>query len=105
MNKKVYEEAFERSDGGLCEICTSHVGVQLHHIIYGNGKRTQCERIESVIFLCWEHHHGNDGIHGKNGHVLELELKLELQLTYFDMGMNEDEVRKWMGGKIYDISD
>lgn len=105
MDKKIYAKAFERSDGGLCEYCGSNSGVELHHIICGSGKRTQCERLESVIFLCWNHHHGNEGIHGKNGHALELELKLELQLTYFDMGMNEKEVRKWMGGKLYSEGD
>ena len=102
----VREQALERSEGGLCEIegCKSN-NTQLHHIVKGKGKRTQCERIESVIFLCWGHHYGNSGVHGKNGHTLDLKLKLDLQQVYFNLNMTEEEVRKWMGGKLYDISD
>lgn len=103
MNKKVYQQALERSQSGLCEVygCNSNNSTQLHHIIKGKGKRTQCERIESVLFVCWEHHHGNKGIHGKDGHELDLKLKLDLQQRYFDMGMAEEEVRRWMGGRLY----
>jgi len=101
IDKKVYKEAFERSEGGGCEICGSYHKTELHHIIGGNGKRRQCERIESVLFLCWSCHHGDYGIEGKYGSGFDLELKLKLQETYYSMGMKEDEVRKWLGGKTY----
>jgi len=104
MDKHIYNQALERSEGGLCECygCQSNNNTQLHHIIKGSGKRTQCERIESVLFLCWEHHFGNYGVHGKNGHVLDMKLKIKLQETYFNLGMSEDDVRKLLGGKLYD---
>ena len=95
MNKKVFNQALKRS-GGVCEMCQSNDMVELHHIIYGQGKRTQCERIESVIMLCYEHHKGEYGIHGLN-----MELRKKLQHTYFSMGLTEEEVRKWMGGRLY----
>ena len=100
----IRSQALERSQGGLCEYngCHSSNGTELHHIVKGRGNRTQCERIESVIFLCWEHHHGTNGIHGKNGHAIDLKLKIKLQNTYFELGMSEDEVRAWLGGKLYD---
>ena len=97
---KIYKQAFERSQG-LCEICGSSDRVEMHHIIYGSGKRVQCERLESVIFLCNKHHHQDNGIHGKNGHILNLILKQRLQDNYFKSGMEEAEVRKWMGDKLY----
>ena len=100
IDKKVYKEAFERSEGGGCEICGSYDRTELHHIIGGSGKRKQCERIESVIFLCFSHHYGKNGIHEDNS-ILSKKLKLKLQETYYSMGMDETEVRKWMGGKIY----
>ena len=100
MNKLVYKQALERSQG-LCEICKSNNKVELHHILYGNGKRKQCERLESVIFLCYKHHRGTNGVHGKNGHILDLKLKLKVQNTYFNKGLTEDEVRELMGGRIY----
>jgi len=30
MNKKIYAEAFERSEGGGCEICGSYHKTELH---------------------------------------------------------------------------
>jgi len=86
----------------LCKICGSNHLVQEHHIVGGNGKRKQCETEQSKIFLCWEHHHGTNGVHGKNGRALTLKLRLELQELYFEMGYAEQEVRKMMGGKLYE---
>jgi len=84
-----------------CEICGSTHMVQKHHIVHGRGKRLSCETPESVINLCWEHHHGTYGVHGKHGKELDMRLKLQLQATYFKQGKSEDEVRRLMGGKLY----
>lgn len=99
-SKQRYEKVKERSQG-LCEICYSPNITQIHHIIKGSGNRKQCENVYSLINLCWECHHGTNGIHGKNGSKLDLALKKKLQRTYEGMGMSEDEVRKWLGGKLY----
>jgi len=102
MNKEIYKQALERSEGLCeCEGCRSNNGVELHHIIYGSGKRVQCERLESVIFLCNAHHHGSYGIHGMYGFTLNMKLKKKLQGYYFNSGMNEEEVRHLMGGSLY----
>lgn len=101
MDKKVFEAVKKRS-GGLCELCGSNYFVEVHHIVLGNGKRNQHESIESCIDLCWYHHHSKNGVHGMNGHELDLKLKLQLQEKYFSKGYTEDQVRKMMGGKIYD---
>jgi hypothetical protein len=73
----------------------------VHHILYGKDKRNQYESIDSCIDLCWNHHKGNAGIHGKNGHELDIKLKRQLQDRYYNTGYTEDEVREKMGGKIY----
>ena len=99
MNKGIVDAVIDRS-GGLCENCYS-IGHELHHIIYGLGRRKQCERVESVILLCYECHRGTNGVHGTYGHKLDLKLKQKLQQTYFNMGMGDDEVRRWMGGMLY----
>lgn len=75
--------------------------VQLHHIIKGNGKRRQCETTESVIALCWNCHHGNYGVHGKNGSELDLELKRELEEVYREQGRSEKDIQYLLGGKYY----
>jgi hypothetical protein len=84
-----------------CEECGSTDRVQGHHIIHGRGKRKACETNKSVIDLCWEHHHGDYGVHGKNGHEFDMQLKLRLQLKYFEMGKPENEVMELMGGRLY----
>ena len=100
MDKNVAAKVLERSNG-LCEICHSNYMVQLHHIIFGHGKRKQCENEHSVIALCWDCHHGTFGVHGKYGKMLDMKLKIGLQRKYFSMGYTESEVRALMGGKLY----
>ncbi len=85
----------------LCEICDSSHMVQNHHICGGNGKRKQHENEHSTIYLCWNCHHGTEGVHGKNGRGLNVMLKQRLQDEYFSMGHSEDEVRQVMGGRLY----
>lgn len=100
MKKEIEKAVMERSQG-LCEICHSPYMAQQHHIIGGRGKRKQHETVDSVIMLCWEHHHGTYGVHGREGKVLNVELKRSLQDKYFKQQYTETEVRKMMGGKIY----
>ena len=100
MNKQVVEEVLERSKG-LCELCGSNNQVELHHIVYGSGKRTQLETPESVIALCYEHHKGNYGVHGKNGSYLNTNLKRTVQGYYKAQGKSEEEIRTLMGGRLY----
>ena len=99
-NKQRCKKVRERSQG-LCEICYSPHMVQNHHIIGGSGKRKQCETVYSLIALCYEHHHGTNGIHGKNGNILDTQLKEKLQRTYEDMGIEGEDLRYWLGGKYY----
>ena len=99
MDKKIVQAVLERSKG-LCEVCYAP-GAELHHIIYGKGKRKQHETVESVILLCYECHRGTYGVHGREGRELDLELKRKLQLEYFKQGYSEKEVREMMGGKLY----
>lgn len=98
---KDYQKIIKRCKG-RCENCGGMNGeVQMHHIVSGNGKRKQHENIDSIICLCWDCHHGTQGVHGKNGRELNLKLKVKLQETYFKQGYSEEEVRKLMGGKLY----
>lgn len=63
----------------LCDICESNHLVETHHIV----KRKQAKYLENcklnLINLCWDHHKGTYGVHGKYGHKLDQELKLEFQ--------------------------
>lgn len=99
MNKEIVQAVIERSKG-LCEVCLAP-GTEIHHIIFGSGARKQCERIESVILLCYECHRGTYGIHGKNGYELDLQLKKNLEKTYREMDLSEEEIKYWLGGRYY----
>lgn len=102
MNKEIVQAVLERSKG-LCEVCGAmDYNVQLHHIIKGRGKRKEHETTESIILLCWDCHRGTYGVHGREGKELDLRLKRQLQDKYFSQGYSEDEIRKLMGGKLYE---
>ena len=100
INKKLKDKVVNRS-GGLCEICNSNHMVQIHHIIGGSGKRKQHENEFSLINLCWKHHHGTNGVHGKNGKELDLKLKKELEQRYREQGLEEEEILYLLGGRYY----
>jgi 5-methylcytosine-specific restriction endonuclease McrA len=81
----------------LCENCTGHEGLNIHHIIKRSTWR-ETENINSLILLCHECHHNN--IENGNGN-LRMKLKLGLQLTYFEMGYTNEETMVLMGGWLY----
>lgn len=45
-----------------CFICGSPY-VEVHHMIYGRGRRELSDRYGLVIPLCYEHHRGQTGVH------------------------------------------
>jgi len=98
MDKKVYQAVCSRANGE-CENCGEYYAnrLELHHILRRKIEAT----VENCKMLCYKCHRGNDGVHGKNGHALDIKLKLQLQQTYFNRGINEDNVRKLMSGRIY----
>ncbi|MDP4147367.1 MAG: hypothetical protein Q8936_23330 [Bacillota bacterium] len=65
-----------------CEICLEddiYKPGELHHIVF----RSKCKPLENCklnhIHLCYEHHRGTNGVHGRLGHVLDKKLKLRFQ--------------------------
>ena len=97
MNKRIAEAVRVRANG-KCEWCGAVCEGSLHHIIGGNGKRTQHERTESVIHICDFCHFGKYG--ATDNFKTNNAMKCELQGYYFGTH-TEDEVRELMGGKLY----
>jgi 5-methylcytosine-specific restriction endonuclease McrA len=95
-NEKVYYQVMNRADGE-CEVCNKVAALELHHILRRRVKETQT----NCIMLCHECHQGTFGVHGREGHELDVKLKQKLQTTYFEQGYKEFEVRAMMGGKLY----
>ena len=99
MNKKIAEYVLNRA-GGKCEWCGRwcNGAGSLHHIVGGSGKRTQCERFESVIYICHDCHFGKYG--ATDYYITNKQMKMELQSYYFQ-NHTEDETRALMGGKLF----
>lgn len=57
-----------------CYVCQSKVNLHLHHIIFGKNRK-KCDEDGLMVYLCYRHHEGTNGVHGKNGHDLDLQLK------------------------------
>jgi hypothetical protein len=52
-----------------------------HHIIFGNNKPNS-EKYGLKVWVCYNHHEGTDGVHGKNGHSLDMQLKKIAQRSF-----------------------
>ena len=57
-----------------CYVCGKQTDLHYHHIIFGKNRNKADEDLLTV-YLCREHHEGTNGVHGKNGHDLDLRLK------------------------------
>lgn len=62
-----------------CYFCKETEKLELHHIYHGTANRRVSDMYGCVVYLCNEHHTGTDGVHGKNGHDRDMQLKIECQ--------------------------
>ena len=95
MDKQVYNAVSQRAYGH-CEVCGNGGHLELHHILRRKVEAT----VDNCIMLCPECHRGTKGVHGRDGHKLDFELKFNLQLKYEGRGFSEDQVRELMGGRL-----
>lgn len=66
-------------DDKSCLICGSEV-VEAHHVFGGWANRKQSDKYGLIVYLCPEHHRGENGVH-HNRHF-DLMLKKEAQLVF-----------------------
>ena len=65
-----------------CYITGQTFGLHRHHIFAG-GRRNISEREGFWVYLAgWLHNESENGVHGKNGHELDLKLKRDCQIAY-----------------------
>lgn len=51
-------------DKNECYVCGCKYGLELHHCIYGMGKRKLADKYGLVVYLCKEHHRtGKNAVH------------------------------------------
>lgn len=65
-----------------CFVCRRKVGLHCHHIYFGVKGREKSDKMGAWCYLCYEHHEGTLGVHGKNGHDLDLFLKQQAQKAF-----------------------
>ena len=49
--------------------------LEVHHIFNGHARRKIADREGLVVVLCYQHHQGTNGVHGKNGEGLNAALQ------------------------------
>lgn len=80
-----------------CYICKNVHNLELHHIFFGSNRK-KSDKDGLVVYLCYEHHRGTNGVHGKNGKALNLYLKKIAErawLEYYDK--TKEDFRKRYG--------
>lgn len=83
-----------------CLVCGGW-NVEEHHIYFGVAKRKLSEEYGLKVWLCPTHHRGTIGVHGKDGHKLDLELK-QLGQKAFEWQHTRDEFIKTFGRNYLD---
>lgn len=75
-------------------------GSHRHECLFGKNRQKSIED-GLVVFLTQEQHEGTNGVHGKNGHEFDLELKRVAQKTWCDYynKTKEDFIKRY--GRSY----
>lgn len=98
-------ESILNTSYGVCFACDCIGHTEYHHIFFGNKHRKIADREGLTCHLCLECHKGTNGVHGKNGHALDLMLKEiaqgEWELQYrqrysFKAHVDEEAREAWM---------
>ena len=86
-------------DEKCCFITGAIYNLHRHHI-YGGGRRKISEENGFWVYLTGTlHNQSNDGVHGKNGHQLDMKLKQICQRKYEETHSREDFLQ--LIGKSY----
>lgn len=89
-------ESILSTNDNQCFVCQRFCYPEIHHIYFGNKNRQVSDKMGFVVYLCGECHRGTYGVHGKEGHELDLSLKRRCQAV-FEETHSRDEFRKLIG--------
>lgn len=80
-----------------CYFCKTRFNLHKHHIMKGIRNRDKAEQDGLWVYLCYQHHEGTNGVHGKNGHNLDLTLikKAEEQWLVCNNKTTEDFIKRY----------
>lgn len=76
-----------------CYICGEKTNLHDHHIYFGANRKIS-EQNGFKVWLCGYHHNqSNQGVHGKNGKMLNLTLKKQCQWVYEQTHSREEFIK------------
>lgn len=67
-----------------CYICSISLNLENHHIFFGRANRGISEKDGLKVWLCYAHHRGTYGVHGKYGHAIDILLKKEAERIWLE---------------------
>lgn len=73
-----------------CVVCGAIASIELHEVYFGSGKRDLSKKWGLVVPLCYQCHRGTDGVHGRDGHLLDMELKRKAQIVFGNVYPDEN---------------
>lgn len=73
-----------------CYKCHIKSNLHLHHVVYGKNRK-KADKDGLTVYLCYEHHEGTYGVHGKYGHELDMKLKQIAQKKWQDYYKKTEE--------------
>lgn len=80
----------------VCFVC-GRVAYETHHI-FGASDRDVAEKYGLKVYLCWDHHHGTYGAHGREGKKIQEYLHTVGQERWEEIrvqeGMTKEDARK-----------
>lgn len=79
-----------------CYVCGKKDNLHYHHILFGKN-RSKADEDGLMVYLCYEHHEGTTGVHGKLGSELDKKLKKiaeEHWLLYYQKEV-EDFIKRY----------
>lgn len=74
-----------------CYVCGKK-DTEVHHIYFGSNRKIS-DKYGFTVRLCPEHHRGTNGVHGKNGHEIDMILKRTQQVLYEANHSREDFIK------------
>lgn len=66
-----------------CFVCGVTHNLHLHHILFGKNRKN-ADKDGLVVYLCYEHHEGTTGVHGRLGNELDTKLKRLAENTWLE---------------------
>ena len=92
MSKSIIQDSKE------CYVCKTTLNLHEHHTMFGIRNRKKAEEDGLKVWLCREHHEGTNGVHGKNGKVLDNMLKQISEIKWIDYyNKTKDDFRNRYG--------